>query len=267
LFAAFHPSAQPDARYFDRVLIKKRFSLALPAGKSATVLDEYADRSPALVESRFGDDKVLPARFPANAKWTNLLLNGVEFVPLMLQMVNYAQRRADAEGPDAVADDDDPATFSMSNAWSPVAGTVTDPEGRKAELTCERFSGRAEALFEGAPARGYYTADVRGSRCDRRSAALGFAVNLAPEESDTAPVTEDRVRELLPSAVVTVVDQTAEAKQDTDLDTTNELWRYVVYVLFAVIAFELLLATVVGGGGAKRAEVRGAASGAASAAR
>jgi len=81
-----------------------------------------------------------------------------------------------------------------------------------------------------------------------------FAVNLAPEESDTARVTEDRVRELLPSAAVTFVDQSAEAKQAADLDTTNELWRYVIYVLFAVIAFELLLATVVGGGGAKRAE-------------
>jgi len=46
-----------------------------------------------------------------------------------------------------------------------------------------------------------------------------------------------------------VVDQSAEARQDADLDTTNELWRYVIYVLFAVIAFELLLATVVGGRG------------------
>ena len=79
-------------------------------------------------------------------------------------------------------------------------------------------------------------------------------MNLAPEESDTARVTEDRVRELLPSAKVTFVDQSAEAKQDAGLDTTNELWRYVIYVLFAVIAFELLLATVVGGRGAKRAE-------------
>ena len=73
---------------------------------------------------------MLLAGFPANAKWTNLPLNGVEFVPLMLQMVNYAQRRADAEGPDVVAADD-PATFSVSNAWSPVSGEVTDPDGRK----------------------------------------------------------------------------------------------------------------------------------------
>jgi hypothetical protein len=136
-----------------------------------------------------------------------------------------------------------------------VSGVVTDPEGRKTELTFERFGGRAEAIFEGTRARGYYTADVHGSRGDRRSAALSFAVNLAPEESDTARMTEDRVRELLPSATVTFVDQSAEAKQDADLDTTNELWRYVIYVLFAVIAFELLLATVVGGGGAKRAEM------------
>jgi hypothetical protein len=254
VFAAFHPSAQPAARYFDRVLIKKAFWLTLPEGKNAAVLAEYADRSPALVESRFGDGKVILTGFPANARWTNLPLNGVEFVPLMLQMVNYAQRRADAEGPDVVAADD-PATFSVSNAWAPVSGEVTDPEGRKSELTFERFGGRAEAIFEGTRARGFYTAEVRGGRGDRRSASLSFAVNLAPEESDTARVTEDRVRELLPSAAVTFVDQSAEAKQDADLDTTNELWRYVIYVLFAVIAFELLLATVVGGRGAKRAEV------------
>ena len=254
VFAAFHPSAQPDARYFDRVLIKKRFPLTVPAGKTATVLAEYADRTPALVERRFGDGKVLLAGFPANAKWTNLPHNGVEFVPLMLRMVNYTQRRADAEGPDVVAADD-PATFSVSNAWSPVAGTVTDPEGRKTELTFERLGGRAEAIFEGTRTDGYYTAEIQGSRGVRRSASLSFAVNLAPEESDPARVTEDRVRELLPSAAVTVVDQSAEARQEADLDTTNELWRYVIYVLFAVIAFELLLATVVGGGGAKRAEV------------
>ena len=254
VFAAFHPSTQPDARYFDRVTIKKRFPLAVPAGKNATVLAEYPDRSPALVESRFGDGKVILAGFPANAKWTNLPLNGVEFVPLMLQMVNYAQRRSDAEGPDVVAADD-PATFSVSNAWAPVTGVVTDPEGRKAELAFERFGGRSEAIFEGTRSRGYYVAEVRGSRGDRRSASLSFAVNLAPEESDTTRVTEDRVRELLPSAAVSFVDQSAEGKQDSELDTTNELWRYVIYVLFAVIAFELLLATVVGGGGAKRAEV------------
>jgi hypothetical protein len=253
VFAPFHPSAQPDAHYFGRVLIKKAFKLTLPEGKNAAVLADYADRSPALVESRFGDGKVLLAGFPANAKWTNLPLNGVEFVPLMLQMVNYAQRRADAEGPDVVAADD-PATFSVSNAWAPVTGTVTDPDGRKTELTFERFGGRAEAIFEETRSRGYYTADIHGSRGDGRSATLSFAVNLAPEESDTARVSEDRVRELLPSAKVTFVDQSAEAKQDAGLDTTNELWRYVIYALFAVIAFELLLATVVGGRGAKRAE-------------
>jgi von Willebrand factor type A domain/Aerotolerance regulator N-terminal len=252
IFAAFHPSAQPDARYFDRVVIKKRFALSVPAGRNATVLAEYADRSPALVESRFGDGKVILASFPTNAKWTNLPLNGVEFVPLMLQMVNYAQRRSDAEGPDVVAADD-PATFSVANVWAPVAGTVIDPQGVKSDLTFERFGGRAEAVFDGTRSRGYYTADIHGSRGDRRSASLSFAVNLAPEESDTMRITEDRVRELLPSAAVTVVDQSAEAKQDAELDTTNELWRYVIYVLFAVIAFELLLATVVGGGGAKRA--------------
>ena len=40
---------------------------------------------------------------------------------------------------------------------------VTDPDGRKMELTFERFGGRAEAIYEGTRSRGYYTADLRGS--------------------------------------------------------------------------------------------------------
>jgi hypothetical protein len=164
----------------------------------------------------------------------------------MLQMVNYIQRRSDAEGPSVVTADD-PTTFSISNAWAPVVGTVTDPRAGKSELTFERFSGRAEAIFESTRDRGYYVANIHGSRGEKSEATLSFAVNLAPEESDTTRITEDRVRELLPSATVTIIDQSAEAKQDATLDTTGELWRYVIYLLFAVIAFELFLATAVGG--------------------
>jgi len=250
IFAPFHPSLQPEARYFDRVVIKRRWALTIPEGKSATVLAEYPDRSPAIVESRFGDGKVILCSFPANAKWSNLPLNGVEFVPLMLQMVNYVQRRAEAEGPAVVAADD-PATFSVVNSWAPVTATVANPKGQTTELKFERFGGRAEAIYESTREKGYYTAEVRGS--DRRTAALSFAVNLAPEESDFARITEDRVRELLSSASVTFIDQSAEAKQDDNLDNTNELWQYVIYGLFAVIAFELLLATLIGGGSAKKA--------------
>jgi hypothetical protein len=250
VFSPFHPSIQPDAKYFDRVVIKRRFPLSIPDGKNAAVLAEYADRSPALIESRFGDGKVILAGFPINAKWTNLPLNGVEFVPLMLQMVNHAQRRADAEGPDVVSADD-PATFTVADSWSPISGTVADPKGTPTDLKFERFGGRGEAIYEATREKGFYIAEVKGSGSDRRTAAVGFAVNLAAEESDTTRITEDRVRELLPSAQVKFVDQSAEAKQDSSLDTTNELWQYVIYVLFAVIAFELLLATLAGGRSAR----------------
>jgi hypothetical protein len=255
VFSPFHPSVQPDARYFDRVVIKRHWALTIPEGKNAAVLAEFVDRSPAIVESHFGDGKVILTSFPVNAKWTNLPLNGVEFVPLMLQMVNHAQRRADAEGPDVVSADD-PATFSVSNAWAPVSGTVANPNGLPSELTFERQGARAEALYENTRDKGYYVAEIRGAGSERRNATLNFAVNLAPEESDTTRITEDRVRELLPTAAVTFVDQSAEAKQDANLDTTNELWQYVIYVLFAVITFELLLATLIGSGAKKEISQR-----------
>lgn len=249
IFSIFNPNTNPDTRYFDRVFIKKHWPLKVPETKNLAVLAEYADRTPAIVESRFGDGKVLLLTFPINARWTNLPLNGVEFVPFMLQAVNYVQRRADAEGPQVVAADE-PATFSVASHWAPARGVVTDPSGRKQELTFERFGGRLEAVFEHTTEQGVYSAEV-GTTGGNRSTALMLAVNMAVEESDPTRFTADQLRDLFPATNVTFVDQSAEAKQDSRLDKTNELWRAVIYVLFALIGFELCLATLVGGGGKK----------------
>src|SRR5439155_26246769 len=87
--AVFEQSKKVDTRYFDRVYIKRRFPITIDDPKSTGVVMEYRDGTPAVVESRFGEGTVILASFPVNSKWSNLPLNGAEFVPLTLQIVRH----------------------------------------------------------------------------------------------------------------------------------------------------------------------------------
>jgi hypothetical protein len=240
-----HPIFRPfqtDGRYFDRVVIKRRWPLTVQPGSPVSVLAEYADRSPAVVEGRYGDGCLVLFTFPANGRWTTLPVNGAEFVPLVLQTVNHVRRRADFEGP-GWSTAGERVTVSVVAGRAPVVGTVESPRGTRSDLAFERFGGRVEAAFDATEDRGFYKSSIRSGRDGSQSADLRFAVNVHPDESDSSRSTEDRVRDLFPAAAVTVEDRTAESERAAGPDTDRELWRYVIYALFVVIGFELMLAT------------------------
>jgi hypothetical protein len=241
-----HPVMQPfqaDGRYFDRVVVKRRWPLAVQPGNPVSVLAEYADRSPAVVEGRYGDGRVVLFTFPANGRWTTLPVNGAEFVPLVLQTVNHVRRRADFEGPGWTTAGER-ATVSVAPERAPVAGTIESPRGTRTDLVFERFGGRVEATFDATDDRGLYKASIRSARDGSQAADLRFAVNVHPDESDPSRIAEDRVRELFPGAAVMFENRTAESERAGRSDSDRELWRYVIYALTAVIGLELLLATL-----------------------
>ena len=97
--------------------------------------------------------------------------------------------------------------------------------------------------------RGYYTVDIRSDRMENpRTAMVAFAVNLAPEESDFAVIGEKAMREALSRGEVTIVDASAETQGlKGPIGKGNEVWRWMIGLLFALIGFEFLLATLPGG--------------------
>ncbi len=77
---------------------------------------------------------------------------------------------------------------------------------------------------------------------------MAFAVNLAPEESDFAVIGEKAMREALSRGEVTIVDASAETQGlKGPIGKGNEVWRWMIGLLFALIGFEFLLATLPGG--------------------
>jgi hypothetical protein len=249
----------PDVRHFKTVRVYKRFKLQMPprkAGEKGTgwVLARFGNGAPALVESRLGDGTVVLAAFPAHPRWTNLPTKP-DFVPLVLRLVAHAEHRPEADV-SPVVPAGGAAEITAGLAWDRAEATITwKEEGERKKATShtatrrlERTGPRLAATFEQTSARGWYGVDLRSEqRAQARSAQLAFAVNLAPEESDFTLVGESEVRKLLPGAQLTFIDASAEAQQEKGaLGNEKEVWPLLIWVVFAIIGIEFLLATTSG---------------------
>ena len=237
----------PDAHYLTTAYFSRRFPLKLgePRG-SSWPLAKFGSGAPALVESRFGDGVVMLAAFPATIRWTNLPLKP-EFVPFILRMVSYVSHAPDLEVPSTVPADG-AAEIAVAGTWAPASGKIIDTKGRTSPLDFERSASRLLGQFDQTVDKGYYAVEVKGGRHDPpQAASSSFAVNAAPEESNFATVQEDQVREWLPKTKLTFVNATAEAQQvHGSVGEEREVWRPLIFVLFAIIGAEFLLATLGG---------------------
>ncbi len=237
----------PDAHYLTSAYFSRRFPLKLgePRG-SSWPLAKFASGAPALVESRLGDGVVVLAAFPAETRWTNLPLKP-EFVPLVLRLVSYASHAADLEVPSTVPADG-AAEIAVTGTWAPVSGKIHDTHGRPTPLTFERSASRLLGQFDQTNAKGYYAVEVKGGRPNPpQLASSSFAVNVAPEESRFETVKEDQIREWLPHADLTFVNASAEQQQiHGAFGEEREIWRPLIFVVFAIIGAEFMLATLGG---------------------
>jgi hypothetical protein len=103
--------------------------------------------------------------------------------------------------------------------------------------------------FDQTSKRGYYTVKVTSGRADHiKGADLGFAVNLAPEESDFTMLGEADIKKILPGTVkFTYIDASAAAQEQLgSLGKEREIWPYLIWILFAVIGVEFFLSTLSG---------------------
>ena len=234
---------------FRTARVYRRFALEVPKGKVNAWPIAYFEgtKVPAIVESKLGDGTVILSSFPAHPLWGNLPLKP-DFVPLMLRLVSYAEHRPEAEvNPVVIADGT--AEVAVSAAWEPAEASVKDPSGALLALTLERSGARLFGAFEQTSRRGYYTVDIRSSRANLlKAASLAFAVNLSPEESDFTLLKEPDIRKLLPTGVkLTFIDASAQAQElHGNIGKEQELWPFLIWLLFFVIGVEFLLSTISG---------------------
>jgi hypothetical protein len=233
-----------EARYLTKVAVYRRFPLKLPEERGNTwPLLEFSNGTAALVESRYGDGRVILAAFPMTSKWTNLPLKP-EFVPLVLRLVSHVRTRAGVEGPSVVAANGT-AEISVAKTWQNLQAEVVNVEGNRLPVTFEKSVSRQVGAFAETAEKGFYDVEVRGGRIEQpKHETLAFAVNLAREESNFALIHEPQLKELLPNVDLTVIDASAETQQlRGSIGQEQEVWRPLIYLLFAIIGMEFWLST------------------------
>lgn len=272
VFSAFAPppdsseSSRPGtSEFWQSPRIYRWFPVALeedPTRRTKTqILARFANTLPAVIEGEFGRGKVILCAFPANTEWSNLPLKS-EFVPFLLQMVSTVRRQPLLEVPAAVAIGA-PVWISMPATLRDVEVEVFPPsvtppsdssvasQGTKIDMVLQedvrtgRFDGSTEPGFY--LVRGVGKEGTAATPGDTLRAEAGFAVNIAPAESDLRPMDFEILATSFGSDRISLADLSqTETTVDEAVGERWEIWRLLTYVLFAVFFAEFLIATMRG---------------------
>lgn len=209
-----------------------------------TVLMRLPDRTPILVETRIGDGAVILAGFAATPEWSNLPLRGSEFVPLLLRSVIHLRRPVDAYAPSTVRPHE-PAPIRVAGRFSGALLEVTDPAGRPHAVPLTRSGNQFLGALMQTDRKGYYNVAVSPrtpGAPDRID--LAFAVNL-DTQADFNNLSDSQIQGLLQPTPVTVIRGSSDDPMlSQQLTQKREIWRTLIWVMFAVIGLEFVLSTL-----------------------
>lgn len=268
--------AEPGTDYFGTVRIYRYFPIRLPPAKDlagnsletadrSNVLMRLPDRTPMLVESKLGEGKILLAAFPPTPDWSNVPLKP-QFVPILLRAVAHLRRSSQAEAPPAIKPHE-PAPVYLTERWPDAKVEVLDPTGKPTAVSLHRSGKQMVGAFNETERKGYYTfrvlpraaAGVSGG--DPQRVELGFAVNLDITGADFAMLNEAQMKETLKPMAVTYLRGSAnDPGLAQELRQKREIWRTLIWVMFAVIGIEFLLATLTPSRGVSKASPPASAS-------
>jgi len=238
-----------EVDYFSTVRVYRHFPIELPdsppPAPRPSVLMRLGDHTPILVETRLGQGKLLVAAFAATPNWSDLPLKP-EFVPMLLRAAAYLQRPAQAAAPAAVPPGQ-PASVKLTDRWAGAQVQAHDPAGKPHRIELHRSGRQLVGAMIRTDRKGYYTFDVLPHTDGApERVELGFAVNLAEEQTDFAMMDERDIRKVLEGAseMVYLRSSPEEPVLAEQLARKREVWRTLIWVTFLVIGIEFLIATL-----------------------
>jgi hypothetical protein len=249
--------AEQGAEYFGTVRLYRYFPIQLPTAPAPgtprpLVLMRLPDRTPLLVETSIGDGKMLIAGFASMTDWSNLPLKP-EFVPVLLRSVAHVRRASDADTVPAVKPGE-PAPVRLSARFADAQVEAIDPSGKPTSIALTRAGTGFVGTTADTGRKGFYRFVVtpraatppppppapQSTRHD-----VGFAVNLDVTGADFATMNEAELQETLrPMKLAFVKGSAEDPTLVRQLRQQRELWRTLIWVMFAVMGLEFLLATL-----------------------
>ena len=237
IFASFKEPNHGDfgkARFY-------RFYQAVPAA-DATVIAAYDDGSPALFEKPYGDlGRVLCFTSTIDRDWNDLPIRAV-YLPFLHESIKYlALKNVDAT-PDYRIGDSIELNVGMEGQRTQRnrAVAVFNPNNVETRLQPDENNTTTSVFYTDTVLPGIYSVHASGAE------AHYFVVNIDATESDLA----SRDVEELKSMLKGTADESTEDKPTTeliaqyheDVEKRQDIWMYLMLVVFALAVTEMFLA-------------------------
>ena len=214
----FAPFNDPKFNDFTKIKFWSYRKLEVDTSK-LNVLATFDDSSPAIVEKLIGSGRIWILAAGWQPDESQLALSS-KFVPLLATM--FAPPTMSSSSSLFVGDD-----VALSDATTRVA----TPDGETIDVT--------GLLCPEKP--GIYRVAVG----EANESAL--AVNIQPDESKTEPMDIDQLSQFGISIGRTMTNEELESKirqmRDTELESQQKLWRWLIVAVIAILAIETMLAS------------------------
>jgi hypothetical protein len=225
----FAPFADPRFGDFTRIHFWKHRQLTLEAAAQARVLARFDDGDIALAQIPVGKGQLLALTTGWRPGDSQLALSS-KFVPLLYSLLELSRPAPLFTTQYAVNDE-------IDFTWLSPAGVIhiTEPDGTTVDLP------PGTRKFAQTTQPGFYTAAAAELACR-------FAVNLAPEESRTAPLPMEELERLRVPIAEKAWGADRQAKLAPELkvaaaiENQQKLWRWLIVAAAVVLLMETVLA-------------------------
>lgn len=168
------------------------FLLKLKTGENQKSIINFSDGSPFLVESKYGNSRILTFASTADAQWSDLHLRGI-FVPLMHRCVMYAANSdQELEKLHYVGE---PLNISLQAIKNYQNLEIEKPGGLRQKLVPTLTNNALAIRFKDTDAAGIYKLFQENKLLEN------LPVNILPEESDLSPVSRDEVEKIVGNSI------------------------------------------------------------------
>jgi hypothetical protein len=237
--AAAAPAAKPNPHAVAGV------PLAAKPAPAIQTLMKLSNQSPVMVETRLGSGRMLLCSFSATPAWSNLPTRAL-FVPLLLRSIAYLRPAPVVEAAAAVRPHE-PAPIHLSQQWQGARVEATSPDGHIHPIELHAADQRLVGALLQTDARGYYSfqAQPPASLTGESKVQLGFAVNLDIDQADFVSLSQERVAKIFAGTPLTyLTGNPSDPVLSEQLQQRHEIWRWMIWGMFAVIGIEFFLATL-----------------------
>ena len=227
-----HPLFAPfaDARFsdFTKIHFWKHRVLKFDPGVNARVLAKFDDGSPALAQFTVGRGTVFVLASTWQPSDSQLALSS-KFVPLLYSLLEFSGAIKAHALAFHVGD-----AVDLSSLADGKPLTVQSPNQTTSTLT-------NTANFSATEQPGIYTATSSRGKME-------FAVNIAPEESKTAPLAIEELRKLgvplgeTPMVATASTARKAQQLQAAEMESRQKLWRWLLAATLVVLMAETFVA-------------------------